>query len=297
MAGTLNTSLNTTGILLEQLTAMWEGTVQMLPGLVIALLFLIITWVVAKFAAKITDRLTRKAQLRASLRELVETIVRIGIWIVGLMVTLTILLPGMTPGSLLAGLGFGAVAIGFAFQDIFENFLAGVLIMLREKMRIGDYIECEGIEGNVEQILLRESHIRRPSGELTIAPNSILFKNPVLILTDQQQRRHQVIAGVSYDTDLERAQKVILEAVKSVDEVDLDQPVDVFACEFNASSVDFRIRWWAGSKRGDMHRTRDEVIRAVKKALDDAGIEIPFPYVTHTFKESVPIVTREKQKV
>ncbi len=71
---------------------------------------------------------------------------KLGIWLVGLMVAATVMMPGLTPASLIAGLGIGAVAIGFAFQDIFENFLAGVLIMLREKMRIGDVIECEGIK-------------------------------------------------------------------------------------------------------------------------------------------------------
>ena len=87
---------------------------------------------------------------------------------------------------MIAGLGIGALAIGFAFQDIFENFLAGVLIMLREKMRIGDMIEVEGMLGKVEKITLRETYIRQLSNELTIMPNSMLFKNAVKILTDER---------------------------------------------------------------------------------------------------------------
>ncbi len=270
---------------------MWQGIVSLLPSLVIAFLFLILTWIVAKFATKIADRLTKRTSMRPSLRELVETLVRIAIWTIGLLVALTILLPDLTPGSLIAGLGVGTVAIGFAFQDIFENFLAGILIMLREKMRIGDHISCEGIEGKVEQILLRETHIRKPSNELTIVPNSILFKNPVEILTDQSQRRHEVVVGVSYDTDLEQARDVIRTAVEASDITDGSKPVDIFACEFNSSSVDFKLRWWSGSAQRDFHESRDQVIRAVKRALDKAGIEIPFPYVTHTFKESVPIAS------
>ena len=194
--------LNTLEILIAQLHSMWEGIVSLLPSLVIAILFLLLTWIVARFATKIADRLTAKTTMRPSLRELVDTLVRIAIWTVGLLIALTILLPDLTPGSLIAGLGVGTVAIGFAFQDIFENFLAGILIMIREKMRIGDYISCEGIEGRVEQIMLRETHIRKMSNELTIVPNSILFKNPVEILTDEQQRRHEIVVGVSYDTDL-----------------------------------------------------------------------------------------------
>ncbi len=289
----IDESLNAVDILARQLLSMWEQTVSLLPSLAIALVVLFITWITARFATRIADKLTDKTNMRASLQELVETIVRLAIWIVGLMSTLTILLPGLTPTSLVAGLGFGAVAIGFAFQDIFENFMAGILIMIREKMRIGDYIECEGVEGVVESIALRETHVRRNNMELTIIPNSILFKNPVKILTDQEKRRHEIIAGVSYDTDLEVAKDVILKAVQSAEQVDMEERIDVFACEFNSSSVDFKVRWWSGSKPRAMHESRDNVIRAVKRALDDAGIEIPFPYVTHTFKEPVPLARKE----
>jgi len=276
-------------ILTTQLASMWEGMIGLLPSLVIALVVIILTWAISRFAVKIADKTTRSAKMRPSLRELIETLVRIVIWFAGLMIALTIMMPGLTPASLIAGLGFGAVAIGFAFQDIFENFMAGILIMLREKMRIGDFIECEGVEGVVEQIALRETHIRKPNKELTIVPNSILFKNPVKIVTDVQKRRHEVVCGVSYDTDLEQARDVILKAVQSAEHVDVDEGIDIFACEFNSSSVDFRIRGWSGSKPRAMHESRDTVIRSVKRALDDAGIEIPFPYVTHTFKEPVPL--------
>ncbi|MEQ8742582.1 mechanosensitive ion channel [Parasphingorhabdus sp.] len=283
--------LNTLEILIAQLHSMWEGIISLLPSLVIAILFLVLTWIVARFATKIADRLTAKTAMRPSLRELVETLVRIAIWTVGLLIALTILLPDLTPGSLIAGLGVGTVAIGFAFQDIFENFLAGILIMIREKMRIGDYIRCEGIEGKVEQIMLRETHIRKMSNELTIVPNSILFKNPVEILTDQQRRRHEIVVGVAYDTDLEQARSVIRTALETSEVTDDQKPVDVFACEFNASSIDFRLRWWAGSAQRDMHDSRDIVVRSVKRALDKAGIEIPFPYITHTFKDAIPMAS------
>lgn len=282
-------TVNALETLQDQLVGMGESVIRALPNIAIALLILLLTWFVARFAVKIADRITGKSEIRPSLKNLVDTVVRLVIWIVGLMVALTVVMPGLTPASMIAGLGIGAVAIGFAFQDIFENFLAGVLIMLREKMRIGDVIECEGITGKVEHITLRETYVRKLSGEVTLVPNSILFKNPVQILTDETQRRHEIVAGVSYDTDLDHAAQVIRTAVESVEAVDGDKGIDVFAIEFNSSSVDFKVRWWAGSKPRDMWETQDRVIRAIKRALDDAGIEIPFPYVTHTFKEPVPL--------
>ena len=282
-------TVNTFSTLQDQLVDMAEGLIRALPNLAIALVVLLITWIAAKFALRIAEALIGKTEIRPSLKNLIETLVKLGIWLIGLMLALVAAMPGFTPASVIAGLGIGAVAIGFAFQDIFENFLAGVLIMLREKMRIGDVIECDGITGKVEHITLRETYVRKLSGEVTLVPNSMLFKNPVEILTDETQRRHEVTAGVSYDTDLDQAAEVIRKAVEGVEAVIADKGVDVFACEFNSSSVDFKVRWWAGSKPRDMHESRDAVIRAIKRALDDAGIEIPFPYITHTFKEAVPL--------
>lgn len=286
---TYDQTVNTLATLQDQLVDMAEGFVRALPNIVIALTIIVVTWLIARFAVRIADMLTGKAPLRPSLKNLIDTVVKLAIWIIGLMIALIVVMPGMTPASLIAGLGIGAVAIGFAFQDIFENFLAGVLIMLREKMRIGDVIECEGIIGKVEHITLRETHVRKMSGEVTLVPNSMLFKNPVEILTDEQMRRHEVIAGVSYDTDLDQAADVIRKAVESVDVVERDKGIDVFAVEFNSSSVDFKVRWWAGSTPRNMWESKDKVIRAIKRGLDDAGIEIPFPYITHTFKERVPL--------
>lgn len=281
--------MNYIATLRDQLQEMGTGLVEALPSFAIALIILFVTWIVARFAVKISDALVGRTEIRASLKNLIDTLVRLGIWLVGLFIAAVVVIPSLTPASLLAGLGIGAVAIGFAFQDIFENFLAGVLIMLREKMRIGDIIDCEGITGKVEHITLRETHVRKLSGELTVVPNSILFKNPVEIFTDEDQRRHEVVVGVSYDTNLDHAADVIRRAVEDVEDVLASKGVDIFAQEFNSSSVDFLVRWWAGSTPRSGWESKDKVVRAVKAALDDAGIEIPFPYVTHTFKETVPV--------
>jgi len=275
--------------LIDQLNLMATETVRALPSLVIALAILFVTAIVAKISLGIANRTVARTSLRPSLRTLVQTLVKLGVWVLGLLIAGVVIFPGLTVGSLIAGLGIGAVAIGFAFQDIFENFLAGVLIMVREKMRIGDVIECEGIVGKVDHITLRETHIRALSGELTIVPNSILFKNPVEILTDDKLRRHEVVVGVAYDTDLEHAASVIRKAVSALDDLDSEKGLDVFATEYNSSSIDFLVRWWAGSTPRAGWESKDQVVRAIKRGLDEAGIEIPFPYITHTFKERVPM--------
>ncbi|MEW9856866.1 mechanosensitive ion channel family protein [Novosphingobium sp. M1R2S20] len=282
-------TVNYVQALRDQIEDMLRSFIQTLPQLLIALGVVAITWLVAKFAVRIADRITGRTRVREDLKQLLDTLVRLAIWVFGLLIALTVAVPSFTPAGAFAGLGVGALAIGFAFQDIFENFLAGVLIMLREKMRIGDIIEVEGIMGRVEKITLRETHIRQLSNELTIVPNSLLFKNPVKILTDDTVRRNEIVVGVSYDTDLEQARQLIQSTVEGLEHINHDKPVLVFAQEFNSSSIDFLVQWWAQSAPRDLRLTKSEVVIAIKKALDGAGIEIPFPYVTHTFKEPLQI--------
>lgn len=279
----------------DQIERMARGFIQALPTLAIAIVILAITWLIAKFAVRIADRLTRHTHIREDLKQLLDTLVRLAIWIVGIVIALTVAIPSFTPASAFAGLGVGALAVGFAFQDIFENFLAGVLIMLREKMRINDLIECQGITGRVERINLRETHVRQLSNELTIVPNSVLFKNPVKILTDDVVRRDEIMVGVGYDADLEQAQTIIRETIQGLEHVNQDKPVLVVAKAFGASSIDFLVQWWAQAAPRDMRLTKSEVVIAVKKALDGAGIELPYPYVTNTFKEPLTLARTERK--
>lgn len=267
--------LNYVQALQDELEAMAKGAVQMLPSLVIALMVLLFTWVLARFAVKISDRITGHTSLRTDLKQLIDTLVRTAIWIIGIIVALTIAVPSFTPGGAIAGLGIGAVAIGFAFQDILENFLAGVLLMLRNKMNVGDTIEAENVVGRVEKTTLRETHIRMLSNELMVVPNSMLFKKPVKILTDEALRRDELIARVALDADLEQAQAVILKALRSIEAISKDKPTVVFARSFAPHSIEFLVQWWSQSVLNDMRQTKSDVIMAIKKALDEAGMAIP----------------------
>lgn len=281
--------VNLVNILFHRLWEMATEFIKLLPQMAIALLVLVATWAIVRFSRRLAERMLSQTDTRGTLVNLGETLIDVAIWIVGILIAMSIVVPSVTPANILAVLGLGSVAVGFAFKDIFENFLAGMLIMLRKPMRIGDMIECQDVAGRVENISLRDTHLRHLSNELVVVPNSFLFKNPVKILTDETQRRYSVTVGVGYDVDLDAAAAVIEKAVRSVEGVDADKRIDVFATEFGDSSMNFTVRWWAGSRPIDMHRTRDGVVRMLKRALDEAGMEIPFPYRTLTFKEALPL--------
>ena len=275
--------------LIEQINGLYAASIELLPRLAIALVILILAGIVAWIVRKAVGSAARRARLRPSLRELCELVAKIVVWVLGIMTAAVVIFPGLTPASMLAGLGLGSVAIGFAFKDIFENFLAGILILLRNSMRIGDFIECEDIEGKVERINLRESHIRQTDGQLAITPNAYLFKNPVIVRTDRDQRRVTVICGVAYGEDVDSARDVIRSAVEACETVVTQgHEVQIFAQEFADSSINFEVTWWTGSTPVEVRRSKDEVVAAVKRALDDNGIEIPFPYRTLTFRGPIP---------
>jgi len=235
----------------------------------------------------------RRAHMRRSLVDVIMMLIVVGMWLFGVLIAVTIAFPTITPGKALTALGVGGVAIGFAFKDVFENFLAGILLLIREPFAVEDYIECEGFEGQVEEITIRDTHVRQTDGQLVVAPNAMFFKNPVTIRTARDVRRTTVICGVAYGEDVDAARDVIANAVRGVDAVRDDvRDVEIFAQEFADSAINFEVTWWTGSRPIDIRSSRDKVVAAVKRALDDAGIEIPFPYRTLTFNEPLPIDDR-----
>jgi small-conductance mechanosensitive channel len=275
--------------LINQLNAYLTGFWKLLPQLFIALLVILLVWGAARGARWIVGRALTRARMRRSLIEVFQMISTTLIWTFGTLIAMTIVFPSLTPAKALTALGLGSVAIGFAFKDIFENFIAGILILIREPFKLDDFIECDDFEGKVEEITVRDTHIRQTDGQLVVMPNAVLFKTPVTVRTSQNHRRTSIIVGVAYGEDVDAARKIISDAVTSVDLVRDDvRDVQVFATAFSASSIDFEVAWWTGSRPLDIRASRDQVVASIKRALDDEGIEIPFPYRTLTFKGPGP---------
>lgn len=291
----MDVSVKPIQIVTEQIEGLIESLIALTPNLIAALLVIFLTILVAFGLGKIAAKVLSRSNARPSLINAIEKLARLAVWLLGLLVAATIMFPNLTPTKLLTGLGIGSIAIGLAFKDVFENFLAGFLILLRRPMRIGDDIECDGLSGRVEHISIRDTFLRKRSGELILVPNSFLFKNPVTILTDQPLRRISIVVGVAYGEDVDEAREVIRRAVDGLESRDNSKPVQVFAREFNSSSIDFMIRWWTESTPVDEHRSRDEAVSAIKAALDDANIEIPFPYRTLTFPQAVQVEMTPEQ--
>ncbi|GIW97093.1 MAG: mechanosensitive ion channel protein MscS [Pirellulaceae bacterium] len=277
-------------IIMSSVTSLWRDFLAHSPLLIAGTVVLLLTALVARIAEAIFNRIAQRSRVRASLQDLVRQLMSVGIWIVGLLVAAIIIFPGLTPAKALTVLGLGSVAIGFAFKDIFENFFAGILILWKYPFDKGDFIECEGLLGKIEGIAIRTTMIRQVDGQLAVVPNAFLFKNPVDVLTNRPTRRTTILCGVAYDTDLSNARRVIEQAVEQCTTVDRHQPIEIFAQQFADSSINFEITWWTRPTPREIRQSRDEVVRAVKRALDEADIEIPFPQRTLRFPEALSVL-------
>lgn len=259
------------------------------PYLLAGLAVILFTWGMSYVVSRFVYKLSGRSKMRGSLRDLLQRLASILVWVLGILLAAMVIFPGLTPAKALGGLGLASVAIGFAFKEIFENFFAGIMLLWKYPFEKGDFIECESIMGKVEDISVRMTKIRRPDGELVVTPNSFLFKNPVRVLTDLDFRRMTIMTGVAYAENADRSVEVVERALISCNTVNQELPIEVFLHGFGASSIDIEVSWWTDPTPLGQRKSRGEVVGAIKSALDKAGIEIPFPYRTMTFKEPLMI--------
>ncbi len=249
-----------------------------LPYVVVALFVLVVFYVVAKGVRTLVSRFAARTKRHRNLGLVLGRLAQFGIVLFGLLVALVIALPNFTPGRLVELLGLTSVAIGFAFRDILQNFLAGILILITEPFRIGDQIIFKEFEGTVEDIQTRATFIKTYDGRRVVIPNSELFTNSVLVNTAFAKRRLEYDVGIGYGDDIATAKRLMLEATKSVEGVLHDPAPDVLVVELAPSSVNIRVRWWIEPPtRSDALDTLDRVISAIKHACVEHGIDLPYP--------------------
>ncbi|GAA5505833.1 mechanosensitive ion channel family protein [Novipirellula caenicola] len=240
----------------------------------------IVVFAIFYFVAKAVRRFVRRTTQGKSSANLGRVMGRIAQWalnFVGLILAVTIMAPSITPGKLLTSLGIGGIAIGFAFKDILQNFMAGLLILLNEPFKIGDQIVSGDHEGTVESIETRATLIKTYDGKRVVIPNSQIFTNPVVVNTAYDAVRTQYDVGVGYGDDLRQAAKIILNTLESTEGVVREPAPDVVATELGGSSVVLRARWWTEPQRANVVRVGNAVISDIKEALDDAGVDMPYP--------------------
>jgi small conductance mechanosensitive channel len=155
--------------------------ISLLPNLILAALIFILFLIMASAAKSIVRRLTQRRGRRQSLGLLLGQIAYIAMTIFGFLIAISAVAPSFHASDLISMLGIGSVAIGFAFQNILQNFLAGILLLLQEPFELGDWIAVTGLEGKVDDIQTRATIIITADGKRVVIPNAVLFTNPVVV--------------------------------------------------------------------------------------------------------------------
>ena len=262
----------------QSLRGLAVGFFQQLPYIVIAVIVFVLFYLAARLTRRVIRALTEKRRKHRNVGLVLGRLAEGGLMLVGVLVALVIAIPSFQPAQLIQILGISGVAIGFAFRDILQNFLAGILILLTEPFRLGDQIVVGSYEGTVEEIETRATSIRTYDGRRVVIPNSSLFTESVMVNTAFDKRRLQYDIGIGYGDDIARARAVITEALAGVHGVLPDPAPEALVVALAGSSVNIRARWWINPpRRTDVVKSTDEALHAIKDALTAAGIDLPFP--------------------
>jgi hypothetical protein len=189
------------------------------PNVVIAAVALLLFFALGRAVRALVARVGRTRRKHRNYTLVLGRLAQGLVTVFGVLVACVIVLPNFTPASLVSFLGIGSVAIGFAFRDVLQNYLAGILLLLTEPFRIGDQIVFGEFEGTVENIETRATFIRTYDGRRVVVPNAELFTNAVMVNTAFEKRRLEYDVGVGYGDDVDRAKALILEAMRRVDGV------------------------------------------------------------------------------
>ena len=250
-------------------------------GFKILFRLLLVVFIVFAFVqlANLIQRLVNRGldsariQISHLLRRMMVAAARNLIIIFGILIAISQL--GISLGPLLAGLGVAGFIIGFALQDTLSNFASGVMILMYRPFDVGDLVEAAGVNGRVSHMSLVNTTFKTLDNQKLVVPNNLIWGSVITNVTAQRTRRIDLVFGISYQDDIEKAEKILLEIVKASDAVLENPEPNVKVHELGDSSVNFIVRPWV--KTADYWDTYWELTKAVKVRFDQEGISIPFP--------------------
>lgn len=211
------------------------------------------------------------------LRALVARFIQVAVVLFGVLVALDLLEATALVGALAGTAGLAGLAVGFAFQDIVQNYLSGLLLALRQPFDANDHVVVDGHEGKVVRLTPRETILMTMDGNHVRLPNATVFKSPLLNYSRNPRRRFDFAVGVGPSDDLSLARQAGIEVLQKMDGVLADPPPSAWIADLGDSSVTVRFSAWVDQRSADFGRARSEAIRLVKLRLEAAGISLPSP--------------------
>ncbi|MFM9963737.1 MAG: mechanosensitive ion channel family protein [Planctomycetaceae bacterium] len=243
------------------------------PSVIGALFVLFAAWILAGWVSRLVYRSLKLAKVDETLARFATKFTWWGMLVLALVCCLESF--GVKTTSYAAAIGAVGFSIGLAFQGALGNFAAGIMLLVFRPYKVGDLIVVGGQTGKVDEIDLFSTALDTPDNRRIIIPNGSIFGNTIENMSYHQTRRIEVSVGVSYSADIDHSYEVLMAAVCGVAGVLPQPPPEIVLLELGNSSVNWSVRAWALTS--DFRLITQRVIRASKMALDQAGIEMPFP--------------------
>src|ERR1700683_4302035 len=254
----------------------WESAHHMadsffarLPSLIVAIIVFLLFYGVSILVSRVILRTTRKH--RPNLGVVFARLTGAATILLGFLVAFSVVAPSFQAGDLIKILGISGVAIGFAFQNILQNFLAGLLLLWAEPFRIGDEIKLDPYEGTVEEIQPGATIIKTYDGRRIVIPNADLFTHSVTINTALDSRRWEYDLNLKGIDDLDEVKSLIVRTVRRVPGVLADPSPEVLALDLTdpgSNTVKVRVLWWTKAPRQhEMLTSYDKVLTAIGRML------------------------------
>lgn len=256
---------------LKEMAVIWLATNGV--ALLVSLVIIFVGWIVARKIAALLGRGLQAKNVDPVLGAFLSNLLFWALMVVVLMIAADHM--GLDVTSLLAIVGTLGLAIGLAVKDNISNLSSGVMLILLRPFTVGDYVDIAGVSGTVQEVRLSTTILHTPDNQKIIVPNSQIVGQVITNVTANDTRRMDLVVGIGYDDDIDRARQVLLDVVRGQQGV-LEEPAWTIAVsEMADSSVNFVVRPWV--RTADYWTVRFELIEKIKKALDQAQITIPYP--------------------
>ncbi|QDT02059.1 Small-conductance mechanosensitive channel [Rubripirellula lacrimiformis] len=272
-----------------QLRQLGRDFVQLLPLLAVGMFVITLAYLIAKLAARIARRLTARRLDSQLLQQVIASVVAVLVMLVGVYIALKVSGLSRLAVTVLGGTGLVGLALGFAFRDIAENYLASVLISLNRPFNVGDLIELEGQKGFVRRVTTRGTLLLTVDGNHIQIPNSTVYKAILTNYSSSPRVRREFVMGIGYDDSVTEAQQIVHQVLVEHDAV-LDDPAPlVLVDSLGASTVNLVTRFWLDAERFDAASVCSVLMRQAKTALSDAEISMPDEAREVVFPDGVPV--------
>ncbi|NZA27091.1 mechanosensitive ion channel [Luteimonas sp. SJ-92] len=264
-----------------------RNLVAALPLLLVAAAIVLAAWWLGRWLS-LRPGLQRRMRRNPFLVDLARQAIRIGALLAGLVLALDLLDAGALVGALLGTAGVVGIAVGFAFRDVAENYIAGILLSLRQPFAPHDHVVIDGHEGKVAALTSRATILVTLDGNHLRLPNALVFKGVMLNYSRNPRRQFAFEAGIANDASVSRAQRVAREALARIDGI-LDDPAPaVLVAALGESTTNLRISAWIDQGDTSFAAARSEAIRLVKRAFQEHGIDMPDPGYRIELRQAAP---------